>query len=73
MNSLMSPYVFWNSGASIIYVNGSNLGYLDSAYVHSTNGVVRPKFLFDKFFHNKYYGRKSLRETNIIQSLKAKY
>ena len=27
-------------------------GYLSGAGVHDTRGVVRPKFLFDKFFNN---------------------
>ena len=38
----MSPYEFWNSGASIFYVNGSNgPGYLSAIYLKDAKEVVR--------------------------------
>ena len=53
----MSPYFYddWGYGLreTIFIVHASSFpGYLSGAGVHDTRGVVRPKFLFDKFFNN---------------------
>ena len=53
----MSPYFYddWGYGLreTIFIVQGSDYsGQLGWAGVEHANGVVRPKFLFDKFFNN---------------------
>ena len=67
----MSPS-HWNSSYRFSYVfdviGSSNPGQLWNANVdYSTNGVVVQNFSLIKFFHNKYYGRKNIRETNTIK------
>ena len=69
----MSPF-YWHitySNANVFFVYGSGgPGYLSNTNVNDTNGVVRPSnFSFKKIFHNFYYSRKNLRETNIIHCL----
>ena len=63
----MSPYDWFNGFARVFFVYGSNNpGYLGIANVEHT-GVVVENFSLIKFFHNKYYGRKNIRETNTIK------
>ena len=66
----MSPHCWINGYVFVFTVIGSgNPGRLYYSGVHVTSGVVRlSNFSLKIIFHNLDYGRKSLRETNIIRN-----